>query len=140
MKYYLDSNIFIYSVTEEDPGRRARDLIRKIEEGKINGATSVLTLDEIIWIVQKEINRETAIKTGRKLLMMENLEILSTDAETGTKSLQIMEENKTDPRDSMHIATARNHGIYTMITEDSDMADTEIETINTEQILERLDK
>lgn len=140
MKYYIDSNIFIYSVTEEEVGSKARNVLELVEKGGIKAATSVLTLDEVVWIVKQNTDRETAIETGRKLLKMENLEILPANAETGSGSLDLMEESILDPRDSLHLSTAEKHGIYSIITEDSDLENENFETFNTEEILGKIEQ
>ncbi|MFB6159388.1 MAG: type II toxin-antitoxin system VapC family toxin [Candidatus Nanohalobium sp.] len=139
MKYYIDSNIFIYAVTEEENSEVCREVLKRLEEGDFRAATSVLTLDEVAWIVKKERNSERAVDAGKRLLRMPNLQIVSTEAETGARSLQVMEETGIDPRDSLHLATAQNHGIYTIVTEDSDMRKSEeVEAITAEELLERI--
>lgn len=138
MKYYFDSNIFIYSVTQEKVGENARKAMEAVEEGRIEAATSVLTVDEVAWIVQNEVDRDTAVETGRKILEMPNLEILESDVTVANNSLSIMTEEELDPRDSIHIATARQHGIYTIVTEDEDLQRTETETLETTELLERI--
>lgn len=140
MKYYIDSNIFIYSVTEEEVGSKARNVLEIVEKGGIKAATSVLTLDEVVWIVKQNTDRETAIETGRKLLKMENLEILPANAETGSGSLDLMEESILDPRVSLHLSTAEKQGIYRIITEDSDLENEDFETFNTEEILGKIEQ
>lgn len=139
MKYYLDSNIFIYSVTKENVGPKARQALEAVEKGRIGAVTSALTVDEVVWIVQNETDRDTAIETGQRLLEMDNLDIVETGAEVAAKSLKLMEDLSTYPRDSMHIASARQHGIYTIATEDSDLQKLEdLETVDTTTLVERI--
>ncbi|MGI0080490.1 MAG: type II toxin-antitoxin system VapC family toxin, partial [Nitrososphaerales archaeon] len=52
---YLDSNVFVYAVTH-DPARsekakKAIAILREVEENKTRGVTSLLTWDELAWVV-----------------------------------------------------------------------------------------
>ena len=138
MRFYIDSNIFIYAVTQDEKSELCRKIISKLEEDEFKAATSILTLDEVTWIVN-ELDDEKAVETGKRLLKMSNLDILSADIETGAKSLDIMNDDGIDPRDSMHLATAEKHGIYTIVTEDSDMQENnQIDSINAQELLEKI--
>ena len=52
---YLDSNVFVYAVTHDpSKNKKAEDalaVLRNIEESKIKGVTSLLTWDELVWVV-----------------------------------------------------------------------------------------
>ncbi|MBI2938647.1 MAG: hypothetical protein HYY22_10640 [Thaumarchaeota archaeon] len=46
MRFYLDSNVFIYAdLNQEDIGDRARSLLREVQDGKQPASTSALTFD-----------------------------------------------------------------------------------------------
>ncbi len=118
---YIDSNIFIYAaVYQDDKGNNARKLIKKITDGEIIATTSALTFDEVFWIVKKERNIEMALEAGKALLLMQNLKFLKVDDTVLWQAYNLIEKHKLDPRDAIHAACAIIHGVYTIISEDSD--------------------
>lgn len=120
---YLDANIFLFAVLDEGPrGEHARSLLRRIVDGEERAATSALTLDEVVWILQGEGPREVAIREGQRLIGLPNLEILDVTAQDVLESLALMEDHQAlDPRDAIHAAVALSHGIYTIVSDDPDL-------------------
>ena len=61
---YLDSNVFVYAVTHDQArsgkAKRAIGILRDVEEGKTRGVTSLLTWDELAWIVWRLEGRKRA--------------------------------------------------------------------------------
>ena len=57
-KRYVDSNIFIQGILRND--NNSKTVILKIANKEFIGVTSVLSLDEITFIVQKFIGKEIA--------------------------------------------------------------------------------
>lgn len=137
MTVYLDSNVFIYAVTEEDETEDARKALERVEEGEENGVTSVLTVDEVVWIVQNQVDRETAIETGRNLIGMPHLDVLDCSTTTSRNALHLMEDTELDPRDALHAATALDHGVYTVVSSDDDLE--EIDDLERKPIAEFAD-
>ena len=69
MKCYLDSNVFIYYEISSGINRElSGGVLKLMESGKIGGFTSCLTIDEVVWIVSKHIDKETGIKVGKKMM------------------------------------------------------------------------
>ncbi len=120
---YLDANVFLFAVLDEGPrGERARSLLRCVVDGEERAATSALTLDEVVWILQGEGPREVAIREGQRLIGLPNLEILDVTAQDVLDSLALMEEHQgLDPRDAIHAAVALSRGIYTVVSDDPDL-------------------
>ncbi|MEK6909019.1 MAG: type II toxin-antitoxin system VapC family toxin [Nanoarchaeota archaeon] len=118
---YLDSNLFITSViSTATDGEKARAIIKQIKEGEYEGYTSVLTLDEVIWIVQKFKDKETAYETGKTLIGIPNINFVPIGVELISKSLELYKNTLLDPRDAIHLATMQQKGIKTIISQDSD--------------------
>lgn len=132
---YLDANVFLFAVLDEGSrGDHARELLRNVVGGEELAATSSLTIDEVVWILQGEGPRDVAIKEGKRLLGLPNLDVLDVTAEDTLDVLSRMEEGPgLDPRDAIHVAVAANHGIYTIVSEDPALdgfADVERETLH----------
>lgn len=69
MRFYLDSNVFIYAaLNQEDIGDRARSLLKEVQEGKQPASTSALTFDELVWAVKKHRDLEEAVIAGEAFL------------------------------------------------------------------------
>lgn len=120
---YLDANVFLFAVLDEgDRGDSARGLLRSVVEGEARAATSALTIDEVVWILQGEGPREVAIQECQRLIGLPNLEMLDVTAEDALDALSRMEEDQgLGPRDAIHAAVAANHGIYTIVSDDPDL-------------------
>ncbi len=118
---YLDSNILIYGVLNEDQiGDSARRFIKEIETGKYKASISALTIDEFIWKVQKVLGREEAAKLADKLMEMQNLKIIDINLDILKKMLEIYKKYNLDPRDSIHLAAMQLNEIKIIISQDSD--------------------
>ena len=62
-KVYIDSNCFIYAaIDKEEIGKRAKEIISHVNEGKYKAFTSTLTVDEFLWRVQKEAGKALCVK------------------------------------------------------------------------------
>lgn len=120
---YLDANVFVFAVLDEgNRGRRAREVLRSIATEDERAATSSLTIDEVVWILQGEGPREVAIREGRRLLAFPNLQVFDVTAGDVFDSLAMMEDHdRLDPRDAIHASVALNHGVHTVVSDDPDL-------------------
>ena len=121
---YLDSNIFIYPVLyspeTQEKSRKARELLLKVEKGELKAYTSTLTWDEVVWVIAKTLGREEGTSQGRKLLGFPNLEFIDIDKQTLSTAQMLLDKYNLRPRDSLHIASALNKNIKTIISDDED--------------------
>ena len=118
---YLDSNLFITAAISLDSnGEKARELIDKINNGLFKAYTSALTIDEVIWIVQKFKDRETAYETAKTIISTSKINFIPIDIEIVSASLELYKETNLKPRDSIHLATMKINGISTIVSQDSD--------------------
>ncbi|MBI2183584.1 MAG: type II toxin-antitoxin system VapC family toxin [Thaumarchaeota archaeon] len=116
---YLDANVFIYAAINQDAlGDRARILLRKVQQGKINAASSALTFDEIVWVVKKYRGFEDAILAGKTFLNMPGLTLLDVNGGLLVSALELMEKYRLDPRDAIHAASAMSEDADSMVSAD----------------------
>jgi predicted nucleic acid-binding protein len=119
---YIDSNVFIYPVLYQ--GRKAdnaKKILSEMVDGDSSCATSSLTLDEVMWVIMNETNREKAIQIGKDILTLPNLKILDVTTEHIMQSINLMEKyKKLKPRDAIHLAVCTTAGIFRFITDDAD--------------------
>lgn len=117
---YIDSNIFIFASTNKDKlGKNCRKIIKLINEHKITCATSFLVLDEVMWVLKKNIGRDSAIKITKAMLSMP-IKWIDVDKSVMINTIDIFEKTKLDPRDSIHIGSMKKMGLSTIISEDND--------------------
>ena len=104
---YLDSNIFVYAcLNSEELGEKSRLLLRSIEQGSTEAATSTLSFDEIVWAVKKYRDMKEAIAAGEAFVNMSELNLIPVDESVIRFSLDLMRKYSFDPRDSIHAASA----------------------------------
>jgi predicted nucleic acid-binding protein len=119
---YLDSNIFLYPIT--DPGSKkgiaAKNILIKLAKGELEAMTSSLTWDELVWVTRKAFSMELAILEGRRFLEFPNVKIISADANVLYFSQRLIETYKIAPRDSIHAATAIIKNVTEFVSDDSD--------------------
>jgi len=104
---YLDSNVFIYAcLSLDETGERSRDLLRSVEIGNVEAASSTLSFDEIVWAVKKYRTMDQAIAAGDAFINMPRLILISVDETVIRSAVDLMRRYEFDPRDSIHAASA----------------------------------
>ena len=120
-KIYIDSNIFIYAaINNETMGKKAKNFISEIKDGKYKAYTSTLTVDEFLWRVQKEVGKELASESAIIFSTLANLELISIDTKIITNAIEIYKIEKLDPRDSIHLAAMKEKNISIIVSTDPD--------------------
>lgn len=118
---YCDSNLFIYPVIYTGPKAAATaKVLTALAEGKLEGLTCSLTIDEVLWIVWKKRGRETAVEQAKRVLGFPHLDIVDTKVSDLMRAIEIIKTYGLKPRDAIHAACSLNHGIFTMISDDDD--------------------
>lgn len=119
---YLDSNVFIYAAIYREAGKGgvAKRILLKLARGEIEGCTSSLTWDELVWVVKRIEGLEAARKEGAKFLQLPNLKILSVDNVVDLAQ-KIIEKYDINPRDALHLACALKNGIKEIVSDDRDL-------------------
>lgn len=121
---YVDFNVFIYPVIyrsdEQEKAKKAREMLLKIEKGELSAYTSMLTWDEVVWVVSRTLGRGDGALQGRKLLGFPNLNFIDVDEGVVTSAQALIERYKLSPRDSVHLASAITRKIRNIISDDAD--------------------
>ncbi len=123
--HYIDSNVFIYpvlyAVEAEPKAKKAKQILINIEKGELTAYTSTLTWDEVVWVISKTLGREEGISQGQKLLGFPNLGFIAADANIIGQAQALMDKYSLSPRDSIHVASAIQRKIKTIISDDKDI-------------------
>lgn len=121
---YLDSNIFLFALLYDEKvfseAFYAKDLLKGIIGKNIQACTSVLTWDEVVYVVRKKSGLRESVLAGEKLLRFPNLKLIGTDLEVLTIAQTLLDNHSVRPRDAIHAATALYCQADYMISEDSD--------------------
>jgi predicted nucleic acid-binding protein len=135
---YVDSNIFIFAATNKGKlGKNCREIIKLINEQKITCAASFLVIDEVIWVLKKNVGKDSAIKITKAMLSMP-IKWIEVDKSVIIKTIDIFEKTKLKPRDAMHIASMKDLGLSLIISEDKDFDKVnEIKRVNTTECMEK---
>ncbi len=117
-KKYIDANIFIQGILRED--NKYQDIILKIANKKFVGVTSVLSWDEIVFVVRKFLGNDIAKREGGKFFRLPNFIFADVKREIVIRAQKLVEEYDLKPRDAIHAATAIHLNIKEIISEDAD--------------------
>lgn len=121
IKKYIDANIFIYPILYDDEKAKfCEKILLDLLNGKINGFTSTLTWDEVVYIIKKDRGKDIAVKEGTKFLKFPNLFFINPTEKIITKAQKIFEKCNIKPRDAIHVASALANDIREIISDDSD--------------------
>jgi predicted nucleic acid-binding protein len=106
---YLDSNIFIYALIYEknlNENIRANHYLSLLVSGKEIGYTSVLTWDEIYYVIKKNFGSEKAEQASKKFLRFPNLHFIDVNYQIISKAQMIALSFNVMPRDAIHAVSA----------------------------------
>ena len=122
---YLDSNVFVYAVTH-DPSKskkasRAIGILREVEEGRLRGVTSLLTWDELAWVVWKLEGREAGVRAGAAFLKLQNLLLLPPSLSVMVRAQELVERYQLKPRDAIHVSTALTAAEREIVSDDAEL-------------------
>jgi len=118
IKRYIDANIFLQGILYDD--ENINKILFKMVNKEFLGYTSVLSWDEIVFIVRKFLGKEIAIKEGEKFLKMPNLIFIDANKNIIEKSQRLINKYNIKPRDAIHVASALINGANEIISDDKD--------------------
>jgi predicted nucleic acid-binding protein len=122
---YLDSSVFLYAVlcdvSLNPKAGRAVGILREVERGKVRGFSSLLTWDEVTWVVWKIHGYEYALRAGASLLRVPDLAFVGVDEKVVLRAQDLVERYRLRPRDAVHVSTAMLLGEREMVSDDADL-------------------
>ncbi len=135
---YIDSNIFIFAATDKGKlGQNCREIIGLITEQKITCASSFLVVDEVIWILKKDVGKDCGIKITKAMLSMP-IKWISIDKSVIIRMMDTYEKTTLDPRDAIHLSSMKEVGLSVIVSEDDDFDKVDgIERINASKCIEK---
>lgn len=134
MSVYLDANVFVFAClgSDDDPRTvKAKNLLLNIVDGKETGFTSLLTIDEVVWvIVRQKRDRKLAIEQGLRILHLP-IKFVPLITAVSLKSLRLMQKYPNlSPRDALHAASCVEVKADSLVSDDSDFESiTEVDAV-----------
>jgi predicted nucleic acid-binding protein len=118
MKRFVDTNVFIYSLTGHPRfGEDARRILKRIEEGE-EAVTSTLVLCEVSWVLEA-MGRQSDIKsTLEKILSFRSLEVVGFGADDLLVGSSNMEFYGVDFNDGLNVAVLTRIGVSEVYSND----------------------
>jgi predicted nucleic acid-binding protein len=118
MKRFVDTNVFIYSITNHPQfGQRAKLILKRIEQGE-EAVTTTLVLCEVSWVLEA-MGRQGDIKpTLEKILSFKSLEIVGFDTDDLLVGASNMQLYGVDFNDGLNIAVMTRIGVFEVYSND----------------------
>ena len=122
---YLDSNVFIYAIAYDasrvKEASKAKEIIVDMGRGRRRYVSSLITWDEVVWVVWRLFGYEAAVKAGQAMLNLEGLEYIElSDAEV-IKAQELVDKYGLKPRNALHAATAITSGETVIVSDDEEL-------------------
>lgn len=118
IKKYIGANIFLQGILYDD--KQSKEILSKLVKREFLSYTSILTWDEIVFIVRKFLGEEIAIREGERFLRMPNLFFIDADKKIILHAQNLVKKYALKPRDAIHISSALANGIHEIISLDRD--------------------
>ncbi|HME54385.1 MAG TPA: type II toxin-antitoxin system VapC family toxin [Candidatus Lokiarchaeia archaeon] len=122
---YIDTYVFLNYILYDPQlipqALVARQFLEQVKDRQVNACTSLLTWDELVWVVRKELTLEDARQQGLEFLDFPWLQFLNVTKDIVKKAQDLIEASSLKPRDAIHIASALIHGASEFITFDADL-------------------
>jgi uncharacterized protein len=118
---YVDTNVLVYAFGDPaHPKRRASRIL--MEEGADSGdlVTSVLAIDEFLWVRRRTAGSAIAAADARTLLSAPVLQILAVERVHADSAIEHVERFNLRPRDAFHLAVMRTAGCSRLLSDDPD--------------------
>ena len=126
---FLDANIFIYAYykpkkqlteKEESMKEQAKEIVRKISEGKEEVITTVVHISEIVNILKKGLTKDQLTQTLLGLFMLDNVTISDVTKEAYFAAIALGDDFKLEPNDALAVDLMRQSEITEIYSFDED--------------------
>lgn len=119
----IDSSPFIYFV-ERHPQYIlvTREFFRRVDNGRLTGFTSVITLTEVLTQPKRKGNLKLELEYLELLLSSRNLSMQPIDVPIATKAADLRSRWRIRTPDALQIATSLNAGCEAFLTNDKELS------------------
>ena len=118
MKRFVDTNVFIYSVTNHPRfGKTARKILTRLEGGE-ECVTSTIVLCEIAWVLEAMGKQSYVKPTLEKILSYDGLSVLTFDSDDLLVGANNMLTYGIDFNDAVNVSVMSKVGINQVYSND----------------------
>jgi predicted nucleic acid-binding protein len=117
--YFIDTNIFLYSIGRDHPLRSASvTAIHRIRDGQIMAVINTEIIQEILYHFQSIKRLSIGIRSARNVVSISS-QILPVEEIDVSLAIELLEAYpKIQTRDAFHAATMMNNGIKEIVSTD----------------------
>ncbi len=118
---YADAGVFVLSLTAADGSPHVRESKRFVESvvrGERAVSTSVLTWDEVVYVVRRLLGPEDSQEKAEDLLALPNVTWIPADLAVIREASVLYRNLPIRPRDAIHAASAIRAGEREVLSED----------------------
>ncbi len=118
-RYFIDTNIFIYSVGRDHPLKaKCEKVLQSIRDEKIDGILNTEIIQEILYRYQSIKELPLGIRLAREAILLSS-RILPVTERDLSLALEILQSHpQIETRDAFHAATMMSNGIKEIISTD----------------------
>ncbi len=118
MTHFVDTNVFIYSVTGHPRfGEKAKRILKRIEQGE-EAVTTTLVLCEVSWVLEAMGKQGDIKSTLEKILSYKSLKVVGFDADDLLVGASNMQLYGIDFNDGLNVAVMTRIGVFEAYSND----------------------
>lgn len=118
---YTDAAVFVLSLTGDEGAphvSRSKKFVESFVRGNRAATTSVLTWDEVVYVIRRLLGPEDSREKAEDLLALPNLTWIPTDLAVIRAASALYRSLPLLPRDAIHAASAIHAGEREIVSED----------------------
>jgi len=118
---YTDAGLFVLSLIADERApyvSASKSFVESVVRGERAVSTSVLTWDEVVYVVRRLLGPEDSQEKAEDLLALPNLNWVSADLAVIREASNLYRTLPLRPRDAIHAASAIRAGEHEIVSED----------------------
>lgn len=116
---FLDANVFLYAAGKPHPLREpCRTVLRRVEDGSLASNTSVEVVQELLHVLSRRGLVAEGLHLARTVMKLFPVVLPLTRTDLLDACNLLDRHSGLTPRDAVHVATMRAHGIDTLVSAD----------------------
>ena len=121
MRMYLDANFFIIAAFDSThKGNNARQILSEIKTGKKYALTSILALDEVMYVLIKMKLKDRIRSNVEDIYRTPNVKIVGGSPLIPIRAMEYIEQYSLKPRDAFHVSFMEEEFIDVIVSDDAD--------------------
>ena len=128
---FIDSDVFVnaFVVLDKEKNRKSRELLGQLEQGKISAISDYFVMAETYHITSRFKGSEKAVEIIKKLLSLNNLDVVSVDSYAFFEALKRNAKYQLKINDLIHFTVALLHNASSIYSYDKDFNGLEIKRV-----------